>query len=343
MYNSGSALSPFPYSGSNSYRNSNIYSNQYSRPIPQGQENIPMPHPTFRQDIWGSLHGFQALLGVLYAGTGIVHFGKIFLRMSFKLLKAVFGKSMTMILRMTGFRHLKQLLKKFANDGGWLREFSSEGTTLERVWGITQTPSQTISGKIILVLRVVSLFGALVSMFLYNREIHKQSKQEQEQEQVEMLNPNLVLASFEEKIECEQEIELMALVKENEEQTKIPQKEIETIKVQVNSDVNTDIDVGQESMVQGNFQRQIVAEDFWKNKDVFETIQEERSKKTEFVLPSVLQNLKKSASGAHKPWLSKNRKLSEVHNQPSDEKEKLNVPELNVVAQSQTNSRWQVV
>ena len=164
MYNNDFGASPFSnYSGYNSYGNRNMYSNNYSKPIPQGPGNQPMPPETMRQDVWGFLNGFQALLNVLYAGTGIVHFGKIFAKMTFKLVKAICGKSLNLIFKLTGFSFLKKLVQQFSTGNqDWLGEFNVQENQLQNAWGNNETSSSsnpTLFGKILLVLRITSLLG----------------------------------------------------------------------------------------------------------------------------------------------------------------------------------------
>lgn len=157
--------------GYSSYGGSNQYSNTYSKPIPQNQVNEQMPPPTFKHDVWGFLNGFHAILNVLYAGTGIIHFGKMFVKMSIKIIKMVFGKAAGLFFKLTGFQFLKNIMQSFSKDINWQTEFSFQETPLENAWrtnpegGITKT----FFGKFMLVLRICSLMGALISFFLRKR------------------------------------------------------------------------------------------------------------------------------------------------------------------------------
>jgi len=177
--NNNFGLSPYSgYSGFNSYSSPNTYPNNYSKPIPQGAGNQHIPQPTMRQDVWGFLNGFQAMLNVLYAGTGIVHCGKIFVKMTYKLIKAICGKSLDLIFKLTGFSFLKRMIQRLSSYNDWFGEFNLQENNLQNAWGnnaTAKTTNKTLFGKFLLILRVTSLLGTLLILLLRNKAIKQES------------------------------------------------------------------------------------------------------------------------------------------------------------------------
>jgi len=182
-------------SGYSSY-GPNQYSNTYSKPLQPGQQGQQgqqdVPPPTFRHDMWGFLNGFHAILNVLYAGTGIVHFGKMFMKMSIKIIKAVFGKSAGLVYKLTGFQFLKNIMQKFAGNGkgDWFGEFNVTESPLENVWANGPEPAstnKTFFGKFMLVLRILSLMGGIVAFFLRRKVANNQHPPVQ----IEFLDPEI--------------------------------------------------------------------------------------------------------------------------------------------------------
>jgi hypothetical protein len=179
------------YSRSNSaYPSYSSYNNQYSsmngydsNPMmnnsnPMMNNNLPPGHPqamqstTFKTDFWGVLNGFSCVLNILYAGSGLVNYGKIFAKMSLRIIKFVCGRSLPFIMKITGLSFLKNMLFKAAR-AGWSDEFTTP-SLLNTVWDdseLTKYGNSTILGKLISALRICSLLGALLFMFLRRRTI----------------------------------------------------------------------------------------------------------------------------------------------------------------------------
>jgi len=183
-YNSGSyqdgssfsrGSSTFSYGGGyNSYnnnQNSSYYNNQPGfMNDPRQQQGPPgqqMPPVTFRTDFWGAIQGFNCVLNILYAGSGLVNYGKIFMHMSLKIVKFVCGKSLGFIMKITGLNFLRRLLFS-ANKLPWTDEFGTS-SILTSVWSdseLEKATKTTLSGKFVQALRICSLLGTLLFFFL---------------------------------------------------------------------------------------------------------------------------------------------------------------------------------
>jgi hypothetical protein len=197
-YGNNSGYSSYGYnSGYNSYGNSSPYSNNYSKPLPQqGQGNEQAPQPNVRNDVWGFLNGFHAMLNVLYAGTGIVHFGKMFFKMTFKVIKMICGKSLALIFKLTGFNFLKRMMRSFTKEEDWLTEFSFGEKTFENAWGNNEGSTTTLFGKALLVLRICSLLGSLAALFMRSKAKNSQHPPVQ----IELVDAEMPSSNLEQKI-----------------------------------------------------------------------------------------------------------------------------------------------
>ena len=144
--------------------NNSMYSGNFNGQF--GANNDPrqnqIPPPTFKNDFWGVLNGFSCVLNILYAGTGLVNYGKIFLKMSLKVIKFVCGKSLSFIFKITGLRFLKKILFR-VNQLPWGDEFLPQNA-LDSIWNHTQSEKgigigSTLLGNFINALRICSLLG----------------------------------------------------------------------------------------------------------------------------------------------------------------------------------------
>jgi len=148
------------YGGYGTYGSTyNSYSNQYSKPVrPEEAQNQP-PQPNIRQDVWGFLNGFHAILNILYAATGMVHFGKMFLKMTIKVLKAAGSKTLAALFKLTGIKFLQQLVQKLAVKENWFQEFDTNSTPLDLAWNSNTTGKKGGIFKILTLLRIFALAG----------------------------------------------------------------------------------------------------------------------------------------------------------------------------------------
>lgn len=269
----------------NGYNNSSSpYSNTYSKPMPQNPENPQVPPPNLRQDVWGMLNGFHALLNVLYAGTGIVHFGKIFVRMTLKVIKAICGKSASAVFKLTGLSFLKKImLRSFSQQGDWSKDFNAADSLLESAWGnnegSTKSVNQGLFGKIMLVLRVCSLIGTGIALYMRTRV-----NQQYPRVNMQDVEPEVLHAGVEEK-----QIEFES-VKNLYDDIKLIEEERESaIELGDNNDVEEIIKVESEDVQE----EQIVAE-IALDKEEIQVVSEDMGNNTLKLLESQLVNSQNS-------------------------------------------------
>jgi hypothetical protein len=151
-------------SGYNSGYNGN--STQMSKPMrPEEMQN--QPPPNFREDMWGSLNGAYAMLNILHAGVGIFHFGKVFVKMTLKMVGSSVKKIFQLIFKLTGLQFLQQLIHKMGNNSNWLSEFDPSSPSFENAW-VPEAKKGKIY-KLLTMLRIFALLGSLLSFFLGRR------------------------------------------------------------------------------------------------------------------------------------------------------------------------------
>eukprot|EP01017_Pseudomicrothorax_dubius_P014099 TRINITY_DN1650_c0_g1_i10.p1 TRINITY_DN1650_c0_g1~~TRINITY_DN1650_c0_g1_i10.p1 ORF type:complete len:343 (-),score=73.35 TRINITY_DN1650_c0_g1_i10:74-1102(-) len=135
--------------------------------------------PDFRSEYQGVLRGLQSVLEILYATTGIINFGGLVVKMTFRALRFIFGGSMKMmnfLLEVSHFKHLLRLLVPFYR----------KQENLTTLWKdaapelLNDTPR---SSRILFVLRVLSLLVLVVGYVLKKRSdaaLEKLRKTEEE-------------------------------------------------------------------------------------------------------------------------------------------------------------------
>jgi len=151
---------------SSSYNNQySSFSNNQMNPVNDPRQN-QMPPSNFRTDFWGVLNGFNCVVNILYAGSGLVNYGRIFVHMSLKVIKAVCGKSLNFMLKITGLNFLKKVLFS-ATKIPWIEEFSTSNV-LNGIWQgeVQEAAKKSLLGKFMTALRICSLLGALLVFYL---------------------------------------------------------------------------------------------------------------------------------------------------------------------------------
>ena len=119
----------------------------------QGQQ-LQEPPANFRSEYQGILHGLNCWVNLMYAGLGMVSYGRTFFDMSVSVVRTV-GKVVAKIMfKLFGF----QFLGKFMN---WLSSFRSNREIYNELWNgmAPQGSAQTGLGKVLLALRILLLLG----------------------------------------------------------------------------------------------------------------------------------------------------------------------------------------
>lgn len=130
------------------------------------------PPETFRTEYNGALQGVQSLLQLLYATTGIINFGGIAIKMTYKVIKYLGGGSLKILGAIFNPKHITRLIKVL---------FSGSRETTNGLSGMWENTAEagldaaalgegaSKANKIFFILRVVSLIGAVIAYFLKRR------------------------------------------------------------------------------------------------------------------------------------------------------------------------------
>lgn len=120
------------------------------------------PPTNFRSEYQGVLHGLNCWVNLMYAGLGMVSYGKTFLDMSVSVVRTVSRLVVKIMFKIFGFTSLGRMLN-------WLNRFRGSREFYDELWsGMApgQTSTQSRLGKMLLALRIILLFGSFFS-YLY--------------------------------------------------------------------------------------------------------------------------------------------------------------------------------
>mmetsp|Transcript_71099 Transcript_71099/g.82750 ORF Transcript_71099/g.82750 Transcript_71099/m.82750 type:complete len:487 (-) Transcript_71099:88-1548(-) len=155
-----------------SYRANSFENNQVSK---------PPGHPDFRTNIWGVLNGAICILNIMYSSTGILAQGGGFLKSTLQVIKFFASFSSTVLGRITGIFYVRKLLKGLASgETNWAMELTEGGASKQ-----TNIFKALLSEKSLKLLRLVALFGFVLSMIFKNKEEKKYKEHQQAWQQEE--------------------------------------------------------------------------------------------------------------------------------------------------------------
>ena len=122
----------------------------------QNQNQMQQPeNGTFRTEYQGVLHGLNCWVNLMYAGLGMVSYGRTFFDMSVSVLRTITKGVVKILLKLFGFQFLGKMMN-------WLSNFRGEREAYNELWaGMMpgQGATQSKLGQILLGLRIVLLLG----------------------------------------------------------------------------------------------------------------------------------------------------------------------------------------
>jgi hypothetical protein len=140
------------------FQNDQIASNLPVSQIPNQNQMQGQEQPTnFRSEYQGILHGLNCWVNLMYAGFGMMNYGRTFFDMSVSVFSTISKVIAKVMFKLFGF----QFLGKFMN---WLNSFKSNREVYNELWaGMMpgQGSTQTRLGKILLGLRILLLLGKI--------------------------------------------------------------------------------------------------------------------------------------------------------------------------------------
>ena len=130
--------------------------------MPGEGPNEQHPPETFRTEYNGALQGVQSLLQLLYATTGIINFGGVAIKMTFKAIKFLGGGSLKVLGYIFNPKHFTRLIRVLFSNGGEPTNGLSAAFETSAEAGIdaaTLGEGASKANKIFFILRLVSLIG----------------------------------------------------------------------------------------------------------------------------------------------------------------------------------------